>query len=95
MGFEEDYPGWEQQIFIDPFKGRAEKKQATEACADLASYLVGELAGILNDRHCRNYSHEYWWTLLIRWLLILVPGLWRRWVNISNVSQKLGHSSLT
>ena len=94
IGREEKFPTWEHISFQDAFENAVSKSIACDECSRLAASIIKILAVDLNQRHQRDYSFEYWWTLLIRPVLTTTQFLWRRWVTINSFIKKTHNEPL-
>ena len=87
IGAENLYPEWENIEFIEPFENIKSLSEAELFTRNLANQYAIKLTTTLNAQHSRNFSVEYWRSMLILWLIALIQALWRRYKHIENFVQ--------
>lgn len=90
IGTEEQYPDWQELDYIEPFDKPAALSQADTMTRALANQLALKWTDILNARHGRSYSAEYWRTQLILWLVSGAQTTWRRFVHMELLVERYG-----
>ena len=89
IGSFEKFPSWEKLDFYDPFPSHESITEATENIAVLTSYYVSKLGHNLNQEHGTSYKTEFWWPLLVFWLIQTISASWSRWVQIEQTVTRL------
>jgi putative transferase (TIGR04331 family) len=82
VGAEDVCPDWDQADFVEPFESLDEIDEADRDTRALANELALGFARRLNDRHAREYSNDFWRSLLILWLVAGIQTCWRRYRHI-------------
>ena len=85
VGAEDVYPGWEDLDFVDPIDTSARLEDADARTRSLANQLARRWTETMNARHAREYSHKFWRTLLISWLLYTCQATWRRYRHVEEI----------
>ncbi|MEQ8711299.1 MAG: LIC12162 family protein [Rhodospirillales bacterium] len=78
-GQEAAWPGWEQYDFDLPVKTADEIKAADQLTGHIAQSMTAMLGERLAERHGSDRSPEFWYLLLIRWVLETVQMAWMRY----------------
>jgi len=78
-GQESAWPEWEQHKFVLPLKTAEEIAAADQLTAEIAESMTGLFAERLAERHQSDRSPEFWYLLLVRWVLETVQAAWLRY----------------
>ena len=78
-GEEAAWPDWEDYSFELPLASVDEIAAADELTGRIAVCLTAEFADNLATRHGSDRSPEFWYLLLIRWVLETVQAAWLRY----------------
>ena len=85
----EKFTSWKKLDFYDPFASHEDITEATENIAVLTSYYVSKLGHDLNQEHGTDHKTDFWWPLLVFWLIQIISASWSRWVQIEQTVTRL------
>ena len=84
QGVEDKYPQWIRLSFASRFEDAVEIHQAADVIRIFANALVPQFAERLNHHHGVSYGLEYWRTVLLPWLIFVLPAIYRRYIEIDD-----------
>jgi putative transferase (TIGR04331 family) len=93
-GQEDRWPGWESHDFRLPLQTAEDISAADDETARIAVALTAEFADRLEARHNAGRSPEFWYLLLIRWVLETVQAAWLRYHEAQQLVAEAGGSAL-
>jgi len=88
QGVEDKHPEWTRLPFGSRFEDGAEIYQAANDIRVFANALVPPFAERLNRQHGVSHGLEYWRTILLPWLIFVLPAIYRRYVEIADFVSK-------
>jgi putative transferase (TIGR04331 family) len=94
IGAEHLHPDLDDINFVEPFREIDQITEADQATRALANQYAIKLSAHLNELHSRDYSVEYWRSMLILWLVAMIQALWRRYRHIEEFIKEHGNKSL-
>ena len=94
-GQESAWPDWENHDFTLPLQSDDEIAAADETTGRIAVGLTAVFAERLASRHGSDRSPEFWYLLLIRWVLETVQAAWMRYREAELLIAETGHRPLT
>ena len=94
-GQESAWPDWEDYDFTLPLQSADEIAAADELTGRIAVGLTAVFAERLASQHGSDRSPEFWYLLLIRWVLETVQAAWMRYREAELLLAETGHRPLT
>ncbi len=95
VGREHIYSEWKKLPFPQVMTSPAELAQQWSRVRALANFMGHRLGRDLNKLHGTTYSERFWRDSLILWLLLVIQSTWMRYLEITDIVQRLADEPCT